>query len=854
MPHFSDLIGSGGIGAFSGGGLASASSSFDSGIVSQLKAAFDFVKLEIFGNFFQQMGLWFARLRFPDGFRRFFEALMDFVSLVWAFVMGITDLNVFYIWNTLISVLMIIWMIQKYWDPVREVQGPNTYGWSERGKLFNYWTEGMVTAITFIYLSSMTSVFEVLFCFESLVTPYEMSCYEGDHLGHFFAALVFFIFIGFFMPYQVYLVINKYQPKPHDFDETGRKIDQKEDEAQYLAQYRMLLDRDTCPYNFLYVGYEYGWSAYKVISMIIKMLLVFPNIPFFDESIASIVINLVIVFFYALISGLTRPFILPQDDWIDLSARVTSVLTLIIQICDYKEALSDAQAASILNVLHFANLFVMIGIFVIYLTFVQNFIRKHFGQLKFSKGDSYDFKLGRKQRIWQRFWRGIFSQDPAFEAIYRRLVQMEDIVTNYGYQAYKTALFSPEESFQQARRMALELEGVDIYYHDNVESTSYWGRLFIDPFPFKCNVIYDESNRISSFGDEYIKDFIRQNLQDTEVRVGRSVRKTLRVFKDKLVQYPFEQIMDIKISTFGKDTRLVSFKEGTLRIQSESNDRFSHGFRVSIEFDDGTAVLEDGTIITGIKHTIGHNELGISSSFGRSQQLIDLFTQPDNKKIIDSDDIGFKDIIRRDRYYRHDLEEQRAEEEYYASYLFWYMVFNNDTIPRDELGKYFNNNERNPALKELLTMDKYKDDFDGLYSRLAYYDSHPAISYWYCFFDDIMLKNSTIKKISTKPDLFDLTNPSALAYHPQSVDELRTKFEERKLRTSKGRGLFNDKILGKLDANLETYGQKEIEKIELPYIKPTSAAGFIDPRCASTPLITENTTMIAQAFSMAWSS
>lgn len=427
---------------------------------------------------------------------------------------------------------------------------------------------------------------------------------------------------------------------------------------------------------------------------------------------------------------------------------------------------------------------------------------------------------------------------------------MEDIITNNGYNEYKRALFASDASIRQARRMALELEGVDVYFH-NDDPDSCWGRLFIDPFPFKCNMIFDNNDRIISFSDEFLEDFIFQNFQDKSVQIGRSIRKTLRVFKDQIVAYPYQQFMSVKTGRFSWSERLVIFKEGTLRIKTKSNDRFSHGFEVFIEFEDGSAALDDGNIISNIKLKIGLSDLGFNKKFELTPQLLELFNNPQNKHLIDDADVGFKDIIRRDRYYRHDLEEQRPEEEYYASYLFWYMVFNDDTIPKEELAKYFEMNEQNPALKSV--MEDFKDDFEGLYSRLEYYDSHPAISFWYCFFDDIMLKNSTLKSVEKNSDLFNLSNPTCLAYHPQKVSDLKKILEERGLRTKKGGGLFHNGILDKLEERLETLGQEEIQHLEVPYIKPTSAAAFIDPRCSSTPLVTENTTMIAQAFTMAWS-
>ena len=89
--------------------------SFDA-ISSVFSWGFDFVKYEIFTTYFQQFGLWFSRLSFPKGFEMVFHSFMDFVSLIWDFVIGLTPLNIFYLWATISSCLLLILIIQKKFD------------------------------------------------------------------------------------------------------------------------------------------------------------------------------------------------------------------------------------------------------------------------------------------------------------------------------------------------------------------------------------------------------------------------------------------------------------------------------------------------------------------------------------------------------------------------------------------------------------------------------------------------------------------------------------------------------------------------------------------------------------------
>lgn len=248
----------------------------------------NFVKYDIILAFVQQIGLWFDNFQLPQGFKDAWAGFMQFVSLMWTFISGITELMIFYAWSGISCLLFIIWLFQKTGDPVKEIQGPNTYGWEKRGKVWLFWTKILVTLLTTLYMPTMNSVFKVVFCDPAFMNPYELTCYDGDHWGHLAFALVVLLFIGLYLPFVVYQVIRDYQPQPQSFDSEGNYIDIVNDRKAFLNQYRDLMNHDDCPYAFLYSGYEYSWSAYKVIVMIIKMLLVIPCIPLITSQLVSV--------------------------------------------------------------------------------------------------------------------------------------------------------------------------------------------------------------------------------------------------------------------------------------------------------------------------------------------------------------------------------------------------------------------------------------------------------------------------------------------------------------------------------------------------------------------------------------
>ena len=835
----------------SSGNLGMANISFDSGfegVGACCSRAFNFIKYDIFMNFFQQVGLWFDNFQLPDGFKNALEDLFKFISLIWTFVMSITELILFYLWGGLSVILFTVWLIQKMQDPEMEIQGFNAYGWQRRGKLWLFYTKMLVYALTTLYLPTMNSTFKVLFCDPTMMAYYEMQCYEGAHLYHLAAAFFVFLYVGIYLPYTIYQIIKKYQPVPQRYDAQGRRIDAKNDRKKYAQQYKELLQTDQCPYNFLYCGYEYGWSAYKVIIMIVKVLLVIPCIPFIHDEILSVSISTAIVLIYCLLSTIMRPFLSDSDDWIDISARVTSLLTLIMQILVLTNVIPNDYASLTLLVIHIINIVVMVVLILSSFQFVTDFFRKHFGSLKVSSNMEYNTEVSRKQMIWQRFWRGILASDPSTLPAYERLVEIDDIVRRIGKNAYISGLFPPTDEIAQCRRIARELEGVDVYYKGDVEDDTYWGRMYIKPFPFICVIVYDNSENTVEIHDHNIVEFIRQNIKDPEIVNARKIRRALRCLNGEMVHFECDVPM---LPLGGLSCAVVPVtchcSKGRLSVKTKSNDMFCHGFKVVIDFCDGIYTDSAGRLHTDQHCKIKNKELGIEESFASNPEILRLLNDKRNLFIIEN---KWEDLHERMSYYRMDNEVERSQREADMSYAFWVLVYNNHHVPIDELQRFLDTFETNPKLQSVIK--DHRKDFESLYSRLQYFDSHPAISYWYTFWDDIYLKNSILKKIQKNDELFNLTSQFAIAYHPISIPRLKANLEKLGLRKKSGRGLFSDKIINKLESKLSDLGSAEIDYSKIQYVIPASESAMKDPRCTNQLVLPENATYLMQAALLAW--
>jgi hypothetical protein len=236
-----------------------------------------------------------------------------------------------------------------------------------------------------------------------------------------------------------------------------------------------------------------------------------------------------------------------------------------------------------------------------------------------------------------------------------------------------------------------------------------------------------------------------------------------------------------------------------------------------------------------------NEDLGIDRSFTETAELKRLLTDCRNEFLIRA---KWEDLNQRLRFYREDLEEERKGEEVVMNPAFWVLVYNNQHIPPRELQDYLASHEQNPDLKNI--MRNRKADFESLYARLRYFDAHPALSYWYTFWDDVFTNNMFMKKLQKNAEFFDLTSKWAIAYNPVSIPRLKENLERLGLRTAKGGGLFSDEILDKLEQKLTELGASDLRPLRT-FVIPGSNAALKDPRATNTVLLPENAVFLAQA-------
>ena len=109
--------------------------------------------------------------------------------------------------------------------------------------------------------------------------------------------------------------------------------------------------------------------------------------------------------------------------------------------------------------------------------------------------------------------------------------------------------------------------------------------------------------------------------------------------------------------------------------------------------------------------------------------------------------------------------------------------------------------ERSEAVQ--LIPDVHRAGLDVLYTRLAFYDSHAAVSYWFCFWDDFYDLNADLKIVVANEQMFNPKYGEAIIYHPMARDELEAVLSPVGAHKAKGKCLFPPLLLDDLYQNMD---------------------------------------------------
>ncbi|KAJ5078513.1 g protein-coupled receptor-related [Anaeramoeba ignava] len=793
--------------------------------------AFDFVKFDIFRDFFQIIGLFFSGIAWPKGFGVVWGKITGVVSIDLSFI-HVTPLVWFWILWVICAILFVLFRVRLRKDPAALLDGHEARTWTDRSKLELLWITALVTLLISLYLPMSRSALQVIVCYSPDHTYYDKNsdeskesyksqfedkggCWHAVHIVHIIFAILIMLVITIYFPILTLKLIQRNKPQPRLFDQEGQE------KAYTDVEYRRDLDKDKCPYKFVYKGYERKWSGYKSIIMAIKLLLIVVVIAF-TSQIAQISVVLGIVSLFALISFLSAPFIDNKDDKIDQSARITTVVTVIfglILATKYTDSSAPSAYSIILNILHALNIFLMVLLTIASFKFCQRKWKNCTGRVDFSqKNFDYNLAKERKLRIWHPFWESLMSHQENLIPAYERLKKMKEIASYHGYEEYKSALIPPDEEIVRERVwIQSAIEGVDGFWdgvdeNNEFKSKTCFGKIWIDPFPFKCTIVYDDAGP-AVIPEQIFVSFCRRNREE-DVLKKRKIRQKLRALNGETVFFEYVETHSKSKKGFEDENKKSSvkftFKYGVLTVKANRDVDWAAGFNVSISYTDGVGDDDSGESFKGEKTTIGHNEIGIRDDFTYTPELKRLLKHPENKKLIQQNLPSFLD---ESQAYRDGLVEERVQQETILSNGFWLFVFNNDRITRENLTIYLQEHESDEAISRI--PEVHEEGLNYLYSKLAFYDSHPAVALWYVFWDDFYQNNGWMKKFKGFDAILNPRFPSAICYHPQDRDNLEQFLEENGLKKK-----IKKKYLNKLYEKLEDYSEGSLYQDKIKVVLP----------------------------------
>ncbi|CAG8460586.1 482_t:CDS:2 [Dentiscutata heterogama] len=653
-------------------------------------------------------------------------------------------------------------------------------------------------------------------------------------------ALVTLVLLTFWFPFALKKLVDKNAPKVDEYNEVGESV------ADVDGEYRKLLEKDTCPYNFLYNAYNEKWVAYKsfimankffnilLVSLISKDNCIFRNTP--RTRIESIrqgiqIVLMVLLFF---IHWRNEPYLIATQNASEYWTRSGYVITVILGMIVVLK-IGPYQGISISIIV----INCIIGIAVVWYILketqpYQNFVKIIKKRLDFSiniYSPNLDFQKHIKRRIWQETWTTLFLTSERFKmekdkivaysqspyrppyllnfmgSVAERHVENLKIIRHIGIRRYTASLSPLPSSLVSLRTKILNnYVGPDMYYAPeflNIKIKTCFGKAYVVPFPFSVVMCYDEDESVVVLTQEWeIQRYVDQN-ENKEVRRRKLVRQMIRALEGKVVIGPcrnkgdknnnFEGYNKVQKKFFGASSNSeVHYHRGLLQIRCNqlstwNSHNMNSGFEVTITYTNEFNSSPDH------ERTVGHDIIGITHDFQMTPQLERLFT--DNYEIVSKGLDQIQSIMQKYRKYYRDEAIQKEET---LSYGFFINIYDNPSIPLETLPTLLMTTETNPKVQEIPVTDY--STLIYLYERMRIVNLSRAHQWWYLFWEDLWRKNNQeIEELRKYAQDFSPAYRTSLCYRPMTRLELEKFLKNRGIWKNDGRnGFLHSGVLNRI--------------------------------------------------------
>jgi hypothetical protein len=836
------------------------------------------IKIEILRDFYQTIALFFASIAngaMEQG-KAIWGNVSGLISLDFGFVVNTEQIIA--IMTVVLAILGIVLVFVGIYavyksnaiNPDELSQGHEAEDWEQlkaEQKRTVQFIQYFITAMMSAYLPISRSSFQILACDPTIVksldkvlkstmcptnatgsglsTEYKCNC--GSYENYIFFQILSVLLIctvTLYFPFHIAKLIRSNVPQgsPEDpdmtYDEDGNLVPYTDEKYQYdLSHDQRQLN---CPYIGLYKGFERKWSYYKVLVMCFKFLICVPVIFLSSKPLLQSLVTLVLMGLFTLLSIYTTPFLSPSADKMDICGRCTASLTVLLGLLALDDVLGKNYAEVLgiaINIFNALNAVFMVGATVFDLPQFRTKMKNWAGRFTFEDTcrdvtasydkilPTWDVEKEIKHRIWHTFWEGTLL-NVCGEEVAERMIELQQETRNFGakrikehWEGYKNPRTAKDREWARQK-----LEGVDVFWDGipmdgKLDSETCFAKMWLDPYPFHCVIVYDDCNDRTFVWNEDFDEFVKKN-KSPEIQRKVKLRRKLRAMAGQMVHLEHTQMESHSVED-GQETYTdgegntqtktryttvqveMSYHNGTLSVGANNSKPMAPGFKPSIYYTDGHGVAiaphtgEHKTIHNST--TISGGQMGVDNSFEENDRIRELF----NGNVSQWQDNLAGVEAGMDAYRQGIIEEYEAGVKI-LNPGFWYYVFNNSHLSRVELGRYLKEQEENPALKNFPA--EHKAGLDYLYMRLTFVRSHPAAGFWFVFWDDFWAQNGEMDKVKDHADLFDPKVPGSIAYKPCSRDKLMPQLEAVGLLSTK-KSYFSQGLLAALyeqmDARIE---------------------------------------------------
>ncbi|CAG8485008.1 15034_t:CDS:2 [Acaulospora morrowiae] len=780
--------------------------------------------------------------------------------------------TIFFILFCLMSLMGLYWfrLMTKY-DPNADVEGLESSPWSLRPETKRRQNIVLVFILTTLYLPLSKLSIDVLVwsdSFWAVPNPYtdvdnpvfgEASngmrspgdfCYvtsmRKDDMNFSpvligIALLTLGVFTIWF-PIALKRLVDKNLPKTDSYNELGEAVASSEEE------YKKLLLKDTCPYNFLYNVYSSKWAAYKTFIMANKFVSIlfvvsiskdnclFRNVPRMQTDIIRQLIQLVLMIILFLFHWKSEPFLYPLQNtgeyWSRIGYVVNSILAVVIAF--QVSSIDGIRTAS--TIISYLFIAVVVWCVVQETESYRTILKKVTKRLDFSLNiysSKLDFSKHIKKRVWQETWSALLLTSDQFkmpkdkvvaysQSIYRppymlnfmgtvaeRHVENLKIIRQIGIRNYTSSMTPLSTSLLKMRAKIVDnYVGPDMYYAPeflSLKIKTCFGKAYVVPFPFSVVMVYDEDESVVTLTQEWeIARYIQQN-ENKEIMRRRLVRQMIRALEGKTVIGPCYDGNDADLSrdmdskSFNGSSN-VRYYRGLLQIRRKQYSKWKDfynmnpGFDVTITY---AAASKWNTSQNSSQPThervVSHDVLGITTDFQMTPQLEKLFT--DNYGLLS---VGLNEIQKMMKEYREFYRDEARAKENALSYGFFINIYDNPSIPLESLPALLLSTEENPAVHAI--PETNYPSLIYLYERMRAVNISRVHQWWYLFWEDLWRKNhKEISELNKHPQDFSPSYRTSVCYRPMVRLELENFLEKRGCWKNNGKkGFLNSGVLNRV--------------------------------------------------------